>query len=125
VKVIGIRPDPDDSIVPVSEEYPFPVTVIDAPSGTFKYARTTANLLVKTGAGVLHSITISQNDAAPTAGDITVYDNTTNAAPIIFFHTQTTAVFMPINIVLDVEFIAGLYVAFGTTADVSVTLAYR
>jgi len=49
----------------------------------------------------------------------------TEAAPIIFSSTWTTAVFYPTTVTLDVEFKTGLYVGFTTTGDVSVTVSYR
>ncbi len=91
----------------------------------FEYANMVGDTLVKTGAGFLHTVTFGQADAAPTAGSIIFYDSLTEAAPIIFTHTQTTGVFMPVTITLDVEFKTGLYVGFTTTGDVSVTVSYR
>ncbi len=91
----------------------------------FSYAQMVADALVKTGPGFLHTITFSQADAAPTAGDIIVYDNTAESGTVIFKSTWTTAVFYPTTITLDVTFTAGLYVGFTTTADVSVTVSYR
>jgi hypothetical protein len=85
----------------------------------------TSDGLVKTGTGFLHTITFSQTDAAPTAGSIIVYDNTAESGTILFTHTQTTAVFMPVTITLDIPFTTGLYVGFTTTADVSVTISYK
>jgi hypothetical protein len=91
----------------------------------FSYAQMVADSLVKTGPGLLHTITFSQADAAPTAGDIIVYDNTAESGTVIFKSTWTTAVFYPTTITLDVVFTAGLYMGFTTTADVSVTVSYR
>ena len=89
----------------------------------FDYACTAVTLQVKTGAGLLHTITISQADAAPTAGIIGVYDGVAGGLPI-FVWAPTTAVFMPFTLTLDVEFLTGLYVLFVTTADVYVTVSY-
>lgn len=86
----------------------------------------TSDTLVKSGAGFLHAITISQNDAAPTAGTIDVIDNTSaGASPKIWTWTLTTAVFTPFTIILDVAFSTGLYVDFTTTGDVAVVCSYR
>jgi hypothetical protein len=84
-----------------------------------------ADTLVKTGKGTLHSLSISQNDAAPTAGTIDIYDNTSAAGTKIFSWTLTTAVFIPTNLILDIEFQTGLYVDFTTTEDVNLRLSYN
>ena len=80
---------------------------------------------VKAGPGVLHSLTFSCNDAAPTAGSLIVYDSLTETGTVIFNHTFTTTPFAPCTVVLDVAFSVGLYLGFTTTADVNVTAAYR
>lgn len=85
----------------------------------------TADTLVKTGAGLVHTITIAQNDAAPTAGTIDVYDNTSATGTKIFTWTLTTAVFTPFSVVPDVSVSTGIYVDFTTTADVAVFVSYR
>lgn len=92
--------------------------------GQFLYKQTTSDTLVKTGAGVLHSIVISCNDAAPTAGTIDVYDNTEGSGTKIFSWTLTTTAFTPISLVFDARFETGLYIDFTTTGDVSVTATY-
>jgi hypothetical protein len=84
----------------------------------------TADTLVKTGPGVLHSLTFSESDAAPTAGSIIVYDQTSEAVPIIYSETFTTTGFRGYTVVLDVEFKTGLYVGFTTTADVNCLVSY-
>lgn len=84
-----------------------------------------ADTQVKSGAGLLHTVTISCNDAAPTAGSIIIYDNTAESGTQIFNHTFTTTPFMPFTLIFDVTFATGLYVGFTTTADVNVTVSYR
>lgn len=92
----------------------------------YSYSLVTADTLVKTGSGVLHCVTIAQNDAAPTAGTIDILDNTSaGSTPKIFSWTLTTAVFYPFTIFFDCAFATGLYVDFTTTADVNVTVSYR
>lgn len=87
--------------------------------------------LVKLGGGFLHAITFAQMDAAPTAGDITIYDSArTNiygsGDRVIFRHSQTTAVFMPVTVTLDVPFTNGLAVGFtAPIKDVGVTLSFK
>lgn len=84
-----------------------------------------ADALIKTGAGVLHSLTFSCNDAAPTAGSVIVYDNTAESGTQIFNHTFTTTPFAPCTVIIDGSFSTGLYIGFTTTADVNVTVSYR
>ena len=84
-----------------------------------------ADTLVKSGPGVLHTLTFAQTDAAPTAGSIIVYDNTAESGTKLFEWNLTTTVFMPFTVTLDVAFSIGLYVGFTTTADVAVTVSYR
>lgn len=86
--------------------------------------------VVKATPGFLHSITLSQLDAAPTAGDITIYDGGTgiyaSGATVLFRHSQTTAVFMPTTVTLDVPFNTSLSVGFTAPInDVNVLLSYK
>lgn len=85
----------------------------------------TSDTQVKASAGFVHTVTISQNDAAPTAGTIDIYDNTAASGTKIFTWTLTTAVFVPFTVILDVSVANGIYVDFTTTADVAVAIAYR
>lgn len=85
----------------------------------------TADTAVKSGAGFVHTVTFSCNDAAPTAGTIIIYDNTAESGTQVFNHTFTTTPFVPFTVFLDHTFATGLYVGFTTTADVNVTVSYR
>ncbi len=87
-----------------------------------KYA---ADKLVKSGAGFLHSLTFSCNDAVPTAGSIIVYDNTAESGTIIYSETFDTTPFRGYTVLLDVAFSTGLYIGFTTTADINITPSYR
>lgn len=91
----------------------------------FNYSLVAADALVKTGVGILHSLTFTCNDAAPTAGSIIVYDNTAESGTVIYSETFTTTAFRGYTVNLDVAFSNGLYVGFTTTADVNCTVAYR
>ena len=91
----------------------------------FNSAIVSADTLVATGAGVVHTVTFSQADAAPTAGSFTLYDNTSEAGTAIISHTFTIDVFHPTTIVLDAVFNNGLYAGFDTTDDVYVTITYK
>jgi hypothetical protein len=84
-----------------------------------------ADTLVKTGAGLIHTVTVSCNDAAPTAGSLIIYDNTAESGSVLFNHTFTTTPFTPFTVTLDMSFATGLYVGFTTTADVNVSISYR
>lgn len=91
-----------------------------SPSGVL-----TSDTTVKTGAGFVHTVTFSQNDAAPTAGTIDIYDGTSSSGTKIFTWTLTTAVFNPVTVTLDMSFSVGLFIDFTTTADVAVQASYR
>jgi hypothetical protein len=91
----------------------------------FSLLKCTADTAVKSGAGFVHTLTFSCNDAAPTAGSIIVYDNTAESGTELFNHTFTTTPFVPFSVILDGTFSTGLYVGFTTTADVNVTVSYR
>jgi hypothetical protein len=87
-------------------------------SYALKRARVNSDTLLATGAGFIKSITISQADAAPTAGSIVLYDATAAEVPttnVIFRHTFTTTAFTPFTIPIEVPFDTGLYVDFVTT----------
>lgn len=84
-----------------------------------------ADTLVKTGSGFLHCITVSQADAAPTAGTIILYDNTAESGTQIFNWSVLTSTFLPFTIFFDVAFTTGLYAGFTTTADVNLQISYR
>lgn len=85
----------------------------------------TADTAVKSGAGFVHTVTFTCNDAAPTAGSIIIYDNTAESGTELFNHTFTTTPFVPFSVILDHPFSTGLYVGFTTTADVNVFVSYR
>lgn len=85
----------------------------------------TADALIKSGSGFLHTLTFSCNDAAPTAGSIIVYDNTAESGNILYSETFTTTAFRGYSVLLDVEFSTGLYIGFTTTADINCVASYR
>jgi hypothetical protein len=91
----------------------------------YRFIKLAADGQVKAGTGVLHSLTFSCNDAAPTAGSVIVYDSLTETGTEIFNHTFTTTPFAPCSVLLDAAFATGCYVGFTTTADVNVTVTYR
>lgn len=92
---------------------------------TYSYsAVAVADVQVKASAGYLHTVTISCNDAAPTAGSIIIFDNTAESGTQVFNHTFTTTPFVPFSVVLDYTMATGIYIGFTTTADVNVSCAY-
>jgi len=94
------------------------------PGGTSSSGIKTSDALIKTGAGFLHTLTFSCNDAAPTAGSIIVYDNTAESGTQIYNETFTTTAFRGYTVTLNVPFSTGLYIGFTTTADVNVVASY-
>ncbi len=98
---------------------------ITEPVGRYNYTKLTADGLVKTGPGVLHTLTFTCDDAAPTAGSVIVYDNTSEAGTQIYEETFTTTAFRGYSVHLDVAFNTGLYVGFTTTADVNCIVSYK
>ncbi len=85
----------------------------------------TTDTLVKTGAGHIHTVTFTCNDAAPTAGSIIIYDNAAESGSELLNHTFTTTPFTPFTVTLNASFATGLYVGFTTTNDVNVFISYR
>ena len=79
---------------------------------------------VKASPGLLHSVTFSCNDAAPTAGSIIIFDSLSESGTQVFNHTFTTTPFLPFTVVLDYVMTIGIYIGFTTTADVNVSCAY-
>lgn len=91
---------------------------------SYLFANTKSSLLVKSGAGILHTLTISQDDAAPTAGTIDVYDSLSATGTKIFSWTLQTTTFVPFSLVLDIKFATGCFINFTTTADVNVVASF-
>ena len=85
----------------------------------------TGDTQIKAVPGFLQCIMISQNDAAPTAGTIIVYDNTAESGTAVFNWTLTTAVFTPFQICPQRPMTTGIYIGFTTTNDVNVSVSYR
>ncbi len=86
----------------------------------------TGDTLIKTGRGTVHTVTFTPNDAAATAGTITLFDNTAESGtallgPIAFIAAYAA----PVTLILDAQYKTGLYVGFTTTADINVTVTYQ
>ena len=91
----------------------------------FSGSMVSADTLVKTGAGFIHTLTFACIDAVPTAGTIIVYDNTAESGTILYSETFDTTVFRGYSVILDLVFSTGLYIGFATTADIGCTPSYR
>ena len=91
----------------------------------YNYSRKTADGQVKSSAGFIHTISISPLTATPTAGLLTIYDNTAESGTVIY--TEWVFATAPGHTIkLDVQCSTGIYVSFDATlANVAVTVAYR
>lgn len=91
----------------------------------YSYSRKTADGQVKATAGFVHSVTISPLTASPTAGLLTIYDNTSETGTVIF--SEWVFATTPAHtVILNVPCSTGIYVGFdGTLANVAATVAYR
>ena len=100
-----------------------PFSPIDRP---FDWEHVTATMQVKSGPGMLHTITINRGDPAA-ATFITIYDGIGVTADIIANIILDTAVFViPQTLLFDTGFLAGLYVAFsGAVTLADLTVSYK
>ena len=97
--------------------------IITAEAPQYNLQRAIATLTAKSGAGVLHSLSIAATLAAPTAGLLTIYDNTTATGAVIYTEWVPAGV-LAHNVVLDTSFLVGLTIGFdGTLAGVAITAA--
>jgi hypothetical protein len=88
------------------------------------FKRCTADTLVKTGAGRVHTVSVGATTATPTAGLLSIYDSTTEAGTVIF-SSWVFATDPGHSIILDAEFQTGLYVSYdGALANFTVTVTY-
>lgn len=86
----------------------------------------TADTLIKTGPGFVHTVTYSPTDAAATAGSIAILDAVAagnNATSTLYY--VPAAALTPVTVTLDQYFSTGIYVDFTTVADVNVSISYR
>jgi len=79
---------------------------------------------VKGAPGILHSVTFSCDDAAPTAGTVKIFDNPAATGTIVFNHTFKTTPFVTFTLTLDYDMLAGIYIEFTTTGDVNVSSGF-
>lgn len=91
----------------------------------YTYTRVTADTQIKASAGFVHSISIAPTTATPTAGLLTVYDNTAESGTIIYSE-WVFATTVGHTILLDVPAGTGIYVGYDATlANASCTVAWR
>lgn len=90
-------------------------------TGTWTYANITADgtTLLKTGPGILHSITFNKPVATST---VEIDDALTHTSPVIGTITVPASP-MPVTLIYDVEFTVGLTIVMGTTAS-DITIAF-
>lgn len=91
----------------------------------YNYTNLTADGLIKSGSGLIHTIAIAPSTATPTPGLLTVFDNTAGSGAVIYkewvFATTTGH-----SILIDAPFGTGCYVEYdGTLANVNVTVSWR
>jgi hypothetical protein len=86
--------------------------------------RVTADALVKTGGGKLHTISIAPTTATPTAGLLSVYDSLTESGTILF--SEWVFASTPGHtITLDCDIYTGIYVGYNTVTNVSCTVTHQ
>lgn len=86
---------------------------------------TGADVAIKSGAGLLHSVTCF-SDAAATAGDLAIRDSVSAGAGTIIMQNWYTAVAVSSSTqVVDIPFTTGLYADYTTTNDVTCVFTYR
>lgn len=89
----------------------------------YNLARATADLQVKAGAGLVHTVTFAATGTV-VAGVITIYDSLTETGTILWSGTIQVAT-APLTITLDGAFATGLFIGYdGTITNVSTTVSY-
>ena len=89
------------------------------------YSRLIADGSVKGSAGHIQTITFAPT-GTPTAGVITIFDNTTETGTVIFSTQIPASVFTPFTVELNVAATTGIFVGFdATVANVQVTTSFR
>lgn len=84
-----------------------------------------ADALVKTGAGVVHTLTCA-SDAAATAGQLAVRDGTSAGGGTLIQQLEFVAAYYPASTqILDQPFVTGLFLDYTTTGDVHCSVSYR
>lgn len=91
----------------------------------FTPVRITADGVIKSGSGFVHTLTIAPTSSTPTAGLFTLYDNTAESGTVLYSEWITTTT--PAHTVtLDITCATGLYGGYdGTLAGYQVTASIR
>ena len=84
----------------------------------------TADALVKTGGGKLHTISIAPTTATPTAGLLSVYDNTAESGTVLYSE-WVFATTPGHTVTLDADVHVGIYVGYNTVTNVSCTVTHQ
>ncbi len=82
-------------------------------------------VLVKTGAGALHTIVVN---GLTTAGDITIYDgvdDTGEVIAVLHLDLTTSVSVQPITFTYDLEISTGIYIAFDQSVAADLTVTYK
>lgn len=89
----------------------------------FTYRNLAANgtTLIRTGPGILHSITI--NDAGASSNVCTVYDGL-SASGTVIATIDTAAATTPVTLLYDVQFNTGLTIVIATGTAANITVAW-
>lgn len=87
------------------------------------YKQLTASGQIDAAAGYIHTLTIAAT-ATVTSGTLTLYDNTAASGTVIWSGVVQAGL-NPLTIILDARVNTGLYLSFGSAANVSVTASYR
>ncbi len=88
------------------------------------YTHVTADVQIKAGQGVLHSIVLN---GLTTAGDLTLYDSLTEAGTVIavlHIDPTTSISVQPITFLYDLKFTTGLYLGFDGTLVADFTVMH-
>lgn len=89
------------------------------------YYHVTGTVLVQTGQGVLH--TVSMNGLY-VVGDITIYDGVDNTGAVIAVLSLATAVsisIQPISMLYDAKFVTGLYIEYDQAVEADLTVTHQ
>ncbi len=89
------------------------------------YTHVTADVQVKAGRGVLHSVVLN---GLTTAGDLTIYDSLTEGGTVIaILHIDVTTSIsvQPITFLYDLKFTTGLYFGFDGSLVADLTVMHN
>jgi len=118
----GIEANTTPVAVPVAQDDSAGVLLVEQ-----RYLRlwvTTTTASVVAGSGFLHALSISPLTATPTAGLITVFDNTVNSGTILY-NEWVFATAPGKEIIIDCTFEVGISILYTTVANVGVGISYR